>query len=100
VLAQGLSILSIALENGVFLLKLAGKHPLLGEHLVAVSEKYGKRLAFADKKSFTIKLNVTDIPQAAEKVRLLWAFLIDLTEALKFGIPNSELRAPNSELRI
>ncbi|MEG1501376.1 MAG: TRCF domain-containing protein, partial [Clostridiales bacterium] len=93
--ARTLRILSIIQKDKRLELKLAPDHPLEGDHLISISNKWGKRINFYNKKDFIIQLNIADIlkevkgssqeknhRQDKEKMNFLLRFLKDLLDLL------------------
>ncbi|MCL1905650.1 MAG: transcription-repair coupling factor [Clostridiales bacterium] len=82
-LAKQFEILSIIQKPAHIELKFAEGHPLTGKHLLRLLVKWEKRLAFADKKSFSIRLHTGDIVQGVSRVELLLKLLVELEETVK-----------------
>jgi len=79
-LARHLDILSISQKPAHIELKFAETHPLTGQHLLRLLASWEKRLTFADKKGFNIRLHTGDIAQPISRVQLLLKLLAELVD--------------------
>jgi transcription-repair coupling factor (superfamily II helicase) len=84
-LAKQFDILSIIQKTGYIELKFAEGHPLTGQHLLHLLAGWEKRLTFADKKGFSIRIYSEDIAQPISRVDLLLKFLAELEETVGNG---------------
>jgi transcription-repair coupling factor (superfamily II helicase) len=81
-LAKQFDILSIIQKPAHIELKFTEGHPLTGQHLLHLLGVWEKRLAFVDKKGFSIHLHTGDISQPIARVELLLKLLVELEEAV------------------
>ena len=82
-LARRLHIIGISQKNTLFELKFADSHPILGDHLVALLDKWGTRLVFSDKNGFTIRISTGDIKIDTVKIAVLQQILTQLDEIVR-----------------
>jgi len=77
-LAKQFDIISIMQKPAHIEIKFADSHPLTGQHLLHLLAGWEKRLAFAEKKGFSIRLHTGDIAQPISRVELLLKLLVEL----------------------
>lgn len=79
-LARRLHIIGISQRSTLFELKFADSHPIVGDHLVALLDKWGTRLVFSDKNGFSIRISTSDIKIDTVKIAVLQQILTQLDE--------------------
>jgi transcription-repair coupling factor (superfamily II helicase) len=82
-LAKQFEIISLTQKPAHIELKFAEEHPLTGQHLLRLLSGWEKRLTFADKKGFSIRLHTADIAQPVSRVELLLKLLVELGEIVR-----------------
>ena len=79
-LAKPFDIVSLIQKPAHIELKFAAGHPLTGQHLLRLLASWEKRLSFADKKGFSIRLHTGDIDKPIPRVELLLKLLVEMEE--------------------
>lgn len=82
VLGKKLAIASVMQKAGHIEIKLADEHPVSGEALLALLDKWPKRLAFSNKKGFMIKLDTNHISKDLARIDILLRVLNDLSQLI------------------
>ncbi|NLF80804.1 MAG: transcription-repair coupling factor, partial [Clostridia bacterium] len=88
VLGKKLSIASIMQKAGYIEIKLADEHPVSGEALLALLDKWPQRLAFSNKKGFMIRLDTHHIDKDLARIDVLLRVLNDLQQLITMDVDN------------
>ncbi len=81
--ARKLAILSMIQKADFIEVKFSEDHPMRGEYLLEILEKWPKILTFSEKKGFAMRLNTTGVPEQLDRVRVLLKVLTDLMNKLQ-----------------